>query len=182
MCTTSRSKMIWKLQKLGLWFLWSTCFCWTNPRCSGHTCKIILCVCSVSSVDICSAHCGTVVQHVGAVINTGALYKSIGVYYVTTPIESLTWVEKSYVKFLLETFWLQPQHVKNLLQDNNIWSLLSKVCGLHITSPVSTTSGPSSCTERVSDLNSLVAKGTRQIYTCLPAWIVRSGPSQCIQC
>lgn len=54
----------------------------------------------------------------------GALYKSVSDYSVITPTESLIRDEKSYVKFLLEAFWLQPQRVKNLSQDNNIWPLL----------------------------------------------------------
>jgi len=50
----------------------------------------------------------------------GALYESVSDYYVIIPAESLIWDGKSYVKFLLEAFWLQPRCVKNHSQDNNI--------------------------------------------------------------
>lgn len=52
--------------------------------------------------------------------NMGVLNKSVSDYYIITPTESLIRDEKSYVKFLLEAFWLQPQRVKNLSQGNNI--------------------------------------------------------------
>lgn len=51
----------------------------------------------------------------------GVLNKSVSDYYIITQTESLIRDEKSYVKFLLEAFWLQPQRVKNLSQGNNIW-------------------------------------------------------------
>lgn len=125
LCTTSETKMTWKLQNLDQWFLWSACLCSTSPGCSGHTRKIILCLCSVNPACVHSAHYGTAVQHICVEMssgrNMGALYKSVSDYYVITPTESLIWVEKSYVKILLPAFWLQPQCVKNLSQDNNIW-------------------------------------------------------------
>lgn len=52
--------------------------------------------------------------------NMGVSYKSVSDYNVITPTESLIRDEKPYVKFLLEAFWLQPQRVRNLSQDNNI--------------------------------------------------------------
>lgn len=52
--------------------------------------------------------------------NMGALYRSVSDYYVIIPTESPIWDEKSYVKFMFEAFWLQPQSVKHLSQDYNI--------------------------------------------------------------
>lgn len=67
-------------------------------------------MCSVNAVCIRSTHYGTAAQHIcietSSGRNMGALYKSVSDYYVITPTESVIWDEKSYVKFLLEAFWL----------------------------------------------------------------------------